>query len=266
MPQLVDAETDEPQDINLTTLDTLEYQQELGERQMRASKDISNVSTHSTRSSTPTSSQSLSLPRLVALYFRRFLGPPGWQPSPLFNTALTHDDALRSFIGAFCGILLCASIHYNLTETTPRATPFILGSNGATAVLIYGLPTLKASQPRAVLLGNLISAVIGVAIRMFIVDLPGCGTCQALAAALAVALSLFAMHVTGTVHPPAGAVALIAVTGDVAYRQLGFGFVLLPVLASSVALVLVGLVVNNAFALRSVDGLEGRGGYPLAWL
>ena len=206
----------------------------------------------------------ISFPLIVSLYFRRFLGPPDWQPSPLLNPSLNLTDTLRSFLGSLLGILLCASIHYSLTMQPPQAIPFVLGSNGATAVLIYGLPSLKASQPRAVILGNLLSAIVGVATRMLIVELPGCGKCQAIAAALAVSISLLLMHVTGTVHPPGGAAALIAVTGE-AYTQLGFTFVLVPVLASSVALVAVGLVVNNAFALTDKGADEGRGGYPLAW-
>lgn len=202
--------------------------------------------------------------RIASLYFRRFLGPPDWQPSPLLNPSLNLTDSLRSFLGSLLGILLCASIHYSLTMQPPQAIPFVLGSNGATAVLIYGLPSLKASQPRAVILGNLLSAIVGVAIRMLIVEVPGCGECQAIAAALAVSASLLVMHATGTVHPPGGAAALIAVTGE-AYTQLGFTFVLVPVLASSMVLVAVGLVVNNAFALTGKEAEEGRGGYPLAW-
>lgn len=57
---------------------------------------------------------------------------------------------------------------------------------------------------------------------------------------LAVGISLFLMYITRTVHPPGGSTALIGVMGGA-----GFMFVLVPVLAGALILLLVALFTNN---------------------
>ena len=61
----------------------------------------------------------------------------------------------------------------------------------------------------------------------------------ALAAAVAVALAIAAMFTLRCLHPPSGAVALTAVLGGPAIRDLGFGFVLWPVGVNSVVILTV---------------------------
>ena len=201
-------------------------------------------------------------PSKLAIYFNRWLGVPDWKPSPFLNTLISADELTRSCVGSFCGILVLASISFSLT---PSMIPFILGSNGASAVLIYGLPSLKPSQPRAVIFGNIFSAFIGVTTRKLIVEIPQCESCIPLAAALAVALSTVCMHISGTIYPPGGATALIAVIGGPEQYSLGYMFIIFPVLASSVILIVVALITNNLFGLGSLDAKEGKGGYPIAW-
>ena len=46
---------------------------------------------------------------------------------------------------------------------------------------------------------------------------------------LAVSLAIVAMQLTGTVHPPGGATALISVIGGSSVHQLGYWYVLCPV-------------------------------------
>ena len=81
----------------------------------------------------------------------------------------------------------------------------IIGSFGASAVLIYGAIKSPLAQPRNLLGGHIISALIGVTMVKI------CGPILWLAAALAVSLSIAVMHATKTLHPPGGATALIAV-------------------------------------------------------
>ena len=59
------------------------------------------------------------------------------------------------------------------------------------------------------------------------------------------ALSIVAMQITKTLHPPGGATALIANVGSAQLKALGYGYVLMPVLAGVVILLLVALVFNN---------------------
>lgn len=101
------------------------------------------------------------------------------------------------------------------------------------------------SQPRNIVLGQLISSVIGVAINKGFARLPGSrhDDLRWLAGALSCASSTTATALTGTVHPPGGATALLAVAdSDVA----GIGWALVPlVVLNSVIMLGVALLVNN---------------------
>ena len=89
----------------------------------------------------------------------------------------------------------------------------IVGSFGATAVLLYGAPQAPFSQPRCVIGGHTVSALIGSAAAF--------GLPPSVAAPAAVSGSLVAMMVTKTVHPPAGGTALIATLGGPKVQALG---------------------------------------------
>ena len=71
-----------------------------------------------------------------------------------------------------------------------------------------------------------------------------------LASGLAVATSIAVMHATRTAHPPGSATALIAVIGDETVHNLGFLFIILPVAAGALILLLVALILNNIPASR----------------
>ena len=115
----------------------------------------------------------------------------------------------------------------------------MVGSFGASAVLIYGAPQADFSQPRNLLGGHIISATIGVSIyKLLPFDI-------ALSGALAVSLSVVAMHVTRTRHPPGGATALIAVIGSSEVHSTGYLFVLTPIGTGAFAMLIVALIVNN---------------------
>ena len=159
-----------------------------------------------------------------------------------------------SWIGAFTGIFLiawlgqCVSLHYGAEAF------FLLGSFGASAVLIYGAPLAEFSQPRNLIGGHVISALIGVSIHQLLPD----PSSFSLAAALAVSLSIFSMHMSRTLHPPGGATALIAVTGGVQVQRLGYLYVLCPVLLGATILLVVALAINNL-------STNPKRHYPVYW-
>lgn len=135
-------------------------------------------------------------------------------------------EILWSFAGGFLGIALVAYL------TTNFNMHLLWAPLGATAVLVYGLHDSPVSQPRNVIGGYLICAIGGVV--MFYV----LGSSW-FPMALGVALSIATMQITRTVHPPAGAVTLIAVT-----QGEGMRFIL-TVVAGVALLVLTALIVNN---------------------
>ena len=116
---------------------------------------------------------------------------------------------------------------------------FLIGSFGASAVLLYGIPLSPFAQPRNLIGGHILSALVGVSCYFLLPEWTG------LAAALAVGLSIGVMHLTRTLHPPGGATALIAVVGSSHVHQLGYWYVIAPVAIGALIMLLVALIINN---------------------
>jgi len=180
----------------------------------------------------------------LRLYLRKMRGAAKGSPP-----RVSHSEVLWSWIGAFLGIgavALLNRLYFTGTDMT-----LLIGSFGASAVLVYGAVRSPLAQPRNLVGGHLISAIIGVTAWILLQSYP------ALAAAVAVATAIAAMHLTRTLHPPGGATALIAVIGSEQIHNLGYLYVLVPAAAGSLLLLLVGLLVNNIPESRS---------YPETWL
>ncbi len=143
-----------------------------------------------------------------------------------------------SGLGGFLGIY-CITILNWFTQTDIL---FLIGSFGASAVLVYGAPQLEFSQPRNLLGGHFLSALVGITVYRY---LPFDAS---LLSALAVSLSIVVMHLTRTMHPPGGATALIAVIGSEQVHALGYMLMFSPVLAGAMIMLIVALFVNNLSA------------------
>lgn len=153
------------------------------------------------------------------------------------QTIIEPMDHLWTFIGAFLGIALIGFIQS--TQFGESDNIFLIGSFGASAVLVFGATNSPLAQPRHLLGGHIISAIIGVAVYKL------CGSQLWLSAALAVSLSIVAMQVTKTMHPPGGATALIASIGSEKIKALGFWYLFSPVLTGVLILLVTALIVNN---------------------
>lgn len=148
---------------------------------------------------------------------------------------------LWSWLGSLVGIYAIGLCKPRIADAFGLDGMYILGSFGAAAVLVYGAPMAEFSQPRNLILGNVISAIVGVSVAANISSAES----TAFAAALAVSSSVLFMHLLRSMHPPGGATALIAVVGGDAIRSLGYWYVLFPVLTGALILLAVALVVNN---------------------
>ena len=145
---------------------------------------------------------------------------------------------LWSWFGASVGIGIVALIAVSAGE------PFLMAPLGASAVLAFGVPESPLAQPRNIIGGHIVAALVGLIFLGFF----GTGWWVM---GLAVATSIAAMQLTGTVHPPAGANPLIVIA-----TAASWDYILLPVASSAVVLTLVALLVNNLSATRR---------YPLYW-
>lgn len=120
----------------------------------------------------------------------------------------------------------------------------VLGSFGATCVLVFGFPDVPFSQPRNVIVGHVISSLSGLVFLHLVGP-------HWWSVALAVAVAIAAMMYTRTVHPPAGSNPVI-----VYLLQPDWGFVLFPTLIGAIVVVVVTLVYNN---------LTREANYPKYW-
>lgn len=146
-------------------------------------------------------------------------------------------EVIWSWAGSFLGISLVGLIHYKMLD--PLGWSMMIGSFGASAVLIYGAIRSPLAQPRNLIGGHVLSAAIGVTAFKLLWSQPW------LAAALAVSAAIAVMHLTGTLHPPGGATALIAVTGGPSVYDLGYLYVVVPVALGALVMLVVALIFNN---------------------
>ncbi len=153
----------------------------------------------------------------------------------------THCEKLVSAAGGFIGILIVYFISSGIVHDHGAA--MLTASIGASAVLLFGVPHSALAQPWPTVGGHLVSAVAGVASYQLIPD-------PLFAAPLSVALAVGAMHYLHCLHPPGGGTALAAATGGTAVYELGYQFVLTPVLMNILVILAIAVVVNNLFAWR----------------
>jgi CBS domain-containing membrane protein len=159
------------------------------------------------------------------------------------ETLIDFKDHFWTFIGAFLGIGIIGFLHTYTVDAQDHL--FLIGSFGASSVLIYGVTNSPLAQPRNLLGGHFFAALIGVTIQLY-VPLP-----VWIQASFAVALSIVVMQITKTLHPPGGATALIAIIGSDKIKALGYGYVVSPVLSGVLILLIVAIICNNMTSSRS---------------
>ncbi|WP_375724687.1 HPP family protein [Arcobacter sp. KX21116] len=155
---------------------------------------------------------------------------------------IERANIIWSWIGSFIGILAISLFHSDILNDNDLT--LVIGSFGASAVLVYGAVNSPLAQPRNLIGGHILSALIGViSYKLFHNHILFCS-------AFAVATSILIMQVTLTLHPPGGATALIAVIGSNQIHDLGFLYVLYPVASGAFILFIIAVVVNNIPAHR----------------
>ncbi|ATX80570.1 HPP family protein [Mariprofundus aestuarium] len=152
----------------------------------------------------------------------------------------SHAEKLISGLGGFIAIFMIIVISYSVLGADAY---LIVASMGAATVLLFAIPHGPLSQPWPLFGGNLISALIGVTCAQLVPD-------TYIAAALAVGISVTAMHYLRCIHPPGGATALSAVIGGAAVEELGYMYVITPVLLNIALIFAVAVSFNFLFKWR----------------
>ena len=156
-------------------------------------------------------------------------------------SSVSNSEKVVAALGGMLGIALISAISYQVTGA--EGVALIVPSMGASAVLLFAVPHGRLSQPWALFGGNLISAAIGVSCYRWIPD-------PFIAAGLAVGLAIGFMHVFSCMHPPGGATALAAVVGGPAIHELGFAYMLTPILLNVTIIFFIAILFNNFFPWR----------------
>ncbi|MBY4951187.1 MULTISPECIES: HPP family protein [Pantoea] len=143
-------------------------------------------------------------------------------------------------IGAGLGLMMTSlTSHWLLGEVNL----WFVAPMGASAVLLFGLPNSPLAQPWSIVGGNLVAGVVGVTTALWVPH-------PALACGIAACVTIALMFQLRCLHPPSGAVALTAILGGNGVQQLGYHFILTPVLLNSVCLALLALLFNNLAGRR----------------
>ncbi len=145
----------------------------------------------------------------------------------------------------FAGLGAALAIGFlSLFETSTGELALLMAPFGATAVLVFGVPGSPLAQPKNVIVGHLLTALIGV---LFANYLP----INAITLAIATGAGVSGMLLTRTTHPPAGAnPILIMLSGQ------SWWFLVTPVLVGTLVIVVIGRLLQRA--KKRVEGWPVR--------
>ena len=137
-------------------------------------------------------------------------------------------NALFSSLGAFVCIGLLAYLNSSIEGAIWLIPPF-----GASMVLVMAVYESPLAKPKNLILGHILSALSGVIIFYLLGN-------TFISLGLGVALAIFVMMITNTVHPPAGANPIIVIlTGQ------SLSFVFLPVAVGAIIIVAFAYFYNK---------------------
>jgi CBS domain-containing membrane protein len=154
------------------------------------------------------------------------------------RTPRRASEIARACAGALICVAATGLAARAMVGGGPSASPLLVAPIGASAVLVFAVPASPLAQPRAVVGGNVVSVLAGLACALLIPQ-------PALAAGAAVALAILAMSLLGCLHPPGGAIALGVALAGAPASALAAGQALTPVVACSLLLVAAAAIYLN---------------------
>ncbi|ORX80887.1 HPP-domain-containing protein [Basidiobolus meristosporus CBS 931.73] len=182
-------------------------------------------------------------------FFGTYIGKLKKYERVAFPPMPPYSHLFSSWAATFTGIAITGLLTWNAKIFSHfDGAPVLIGSWGASSVLMYVALDSPLGQPYNALVGGTISAFVGVTIGK--IFNAGCSEDMCylwLQAALAVSLAIVCMMVTRSVHPPGAATALITITAGQHIREVGYFFIISPVLIGTLILIIVAVLFDNVF-------------------
>ena len=153
-------------------------------------------------------------------------------------------------IGAGITIAILAYITFQSILSGTNYGLWLAASFGSSVVVVFGYPDNEFAQPKNVLFGHLLCALIGI-IFVTLFKISQDRSVFFLTIGIAVGISVMLMMALKITHPPAGGNTIV-----VMLTQDSFQFLIFPIMVGAVTII-IGGVVYNRFILKKK--------YPLKW-
>ena len=154
-------------------------------------------------------------------------------------------------IGAGVSIGILAYITFQSVLAGTNYGLWLAASFGSSVVVVFGYPENEFSQPKNVLLGHLLCALVGI-IFVTLFNITQDRSIFFITIGLAIGISVMLMMAFKITHPPAGGNTIV-----VMLTQDSFQFLVFPIMAGAITII-IGGVIYNRFILKK--------NYPLKWL
>uniref|UniRef100_A0A7S0DY98 HPP transmembrane region domain-containing protein n=1 Tax=Hanusia phi TaxID=3032 RepID=A0A7S0DY98_9CRYP len=201
-------------------------------------------------------------------YLRKFKGQNATPPGPH-----TWQYSLWSFVGTYLSLFILTSVSNWMKYNTSFGSYFkqdadgnltihegyiflLINSMGAVCAMLTAAPVSPLVQPRNVLCGHVIAAIISICLDYlcnpkYLNVIP-----QWVVAPLAPALAIGLQAKLGVIHPPSCSASVIYTMGLPYVKNVGWLFLACPVITDCVILVCFAVLFNNLSKDRR---------YPLYW-
>lgn len=153
-----------------------------------------------------------------------------------------HSQVLIPAMAACVAILIIGAVSRELIASTAVAH-FLIASMGASALLLFVIPSSPLSQPWSLFGGQMVSGFIGISCALLIDD-------TVIASAVSVTLAIIAMMYLRCLHPPGGATALIPILMAPEVHEVGYLFIFTPIAVNTLILLLLSLLINRVVLHR----------------
>ena len=154
-------------------------------------------------------------------------------------------------IGAGVTIGVLAYITFQSILAGTNYGLWLAASFGSSVVVVFGYPENEFSQPKNVLLGHLLCALVGI-IFVTLFKITQDRSIFFIAIGLAVGISVMLMMAFRVTHPPAGGNTIV-----VMLTQDSFQFLVFPIMAGAITIIIGGIIYNRLLLKKK---------YPQTWI